>query len=446
MNKQTFKIIIVALILLVLSLTAYLIYENQFQADTNGNVFRGQVFDLYEQASDSQYKPVSGADVILVCNDEMPGTARFQGSTDGEGRFAIQITNPKPCDYQIYAGSGGYNYSNSGLINFVNNDAASLYEDRYIYIEKEVDIMHSTYFGSNFAKGYEGGYRLSNFDYSFFRNKVTLDHLLMPKAPKKANVTMPITIGDFWCDEYSIPQTFNVEIKAYAINSNWQDEPSSSAEVGTKTFQLSCQNNDMATIEFDIDLSSISQDLRYYTWVNGFRFDTQITNAEPAPYFIVPRSEDNNDQPVIRIEYSEFEDYKPSNSQCSLTWPTENHYITSGYGQRIHPITKKIKFHTGIDLRAPDGAPIFAADDGIVIAAGSTGAYGLQITVQHCNGIRTSYSHLKNNTIKVKAGDYVKEGTVIAGSDDTGFSKGSHLHFEVSKNNERVNPTTCLTN
>ncbi len=122
-----------------------------------------------------------------------------------------------------------------------------------------------------------------------------------------------------------------------------------------------------------------------------------------------------------------------------MIWPAPGYSrITSQYGMRRHPILKVNKMHTGIDIGAPQGAKVIAADDGKVIEAGWRGSYGQVVMINHGNGIVTLYAHL--SAYMVKAGDIVVKGQKIAEVGSTGMSTGPHLHFEVRKNGSTVNP------
>ncbi|MFA7077329.1 MAG: peptidoglycan DD-metalloendopeptidase family protein [Syntrophomonas sp.] len=123
----------------------------------------------------------------------------------------------------------------------------------------------------------------------------------------------------------------------------------------------------------------------------------------------------------------------------SYTWPTPGYTnITSAYGMRYHPILKKNKLHTGIDIGAPSGARIVAADGGSVIFSGWLGAYGNAIIIDHGAGISTLYGHQSSRLVSV--GAKVSKGQTIGKVGSTGWSTGPHLHFEVRKNGTPVNP------
>ncbi len=115
---------------------------------------------------------------------------------------------------------------------------------------------------------------------------------------------------------------------------------------------------------------------------------------------------------------------------------------TSGYGSRIDPIQHKEIKHPGFDLAAKTGTPVSAAAAGTVVSAGPAGTYGNLVTVRHSNGIETRYAHLSATT--VKAGDRVEQGQQIGNVGTTGYSTGPHLHFEVRKDGQAIDPAPFL--
>lgn len=110
----------------------------------------------------------------------------------------------------------------------------------------------------------------------------------------------------------------------------------------------------------------------------------------------------------------------------------------SGYGMRMHPIYKVRKFHSGCDFSAPMGTPVYATGDGTVRMADYDGGYGKCIEIDHGFGFVTKYAHLSAYTVKV--GQKVKRGQMIGRVGNTGTSVSPHLHYEVIKNGQKVNP------
>lgn len=115
---------------------------------------------------------------------------------------------------------------------------------------------------------------------------------------------------------------------------------------------------------------------------------------------------------------------------ASLPVPAQYFNITSPFGRRVHPITKTVKMHTGIDIGAPSGAPVFSAFNGVIIWSGQLGGYGTCIMVDH-GDIITLYGHL--SAITKARGTEVSAGDTIGLVGSTGMSTGPHLHFEVRK-------------
>jgi murein DD-endopeptidase MepM/ murein hydrolase activator NlpD len=112
--------------------------------------------------------------------------------------------------------------------------------------------------------------------------------------------------------------------------------------------------------------------------------------------------------------------------------------LTSGFGERFHPILGYVRFHDGVDLAAPAGTPIVAAADGRVMGAGWRGGYGQEVQIAHADGLETLYGHMSR--IATHAGEFVRKGEVIGYVGSTGLSTGPHLHFEVTRNGRPVNP------
>lgn len=120
-----------------------------------------------------------------------------------------------------------------------------------------------------------------------------------------------------------------------------------------------------------------------------------------------------------------------------MTWPVAGR-ITSGFGYRIHPILRFARLHKGVDFGAGWGSPIVAAADGRVSAAGWAGGYGRQVRIAHADGIGTSYSHM--SSIVAEPGSYVRRGQLIGYVGSSGLSTGPHLHYEVYRWGQAVNP------
>jgi len=124
-----------------------------------------------------------------------------------------------------------------------------------------------------------------------------------------------------------------------------------------------------------------------------------------------------------------------------LMWPTSGS-VTSPFGVRRHPVFRDMRQHNGIDIGAPHGATVVAADGGTVITSTYNSSYGNYIVISHGNGMTTLYAHLSSRSVSVGAN--VSKGQQIGLVGSTGISTGPHLHFEVSVNGQRINPTSRL--
>ncbi|HBE78798.1 MAG TPA: hypothetical protein DDW65_13635 [Firmicutes bacterium] len=122
-------------------------------------------------------------------------------------------------------------------------------------------------------------------------------------------------------------------------------------------------------------------------------------------------------------------------------WPVKGR-ITSYFGWRFHPILRKKKYHSGLDIAQPTGTPIAAADAGVVIFCGRNGGYGNMIALDHGNSISTVYGHCSE--ILVTNGQTVAKGDTIGKVGSTGLSTGPHLHFEVRKKGVPIDPLSLL--
>lgn len=116
--------------------------------------------------------------------------------------------------------------------------------------------------------------------------------------------------------------------------------------------------------------------------------------------------------------------------------------ISSRYGNRTDPFTKRRAFHAGLDMPAPTGTIVLAAGEGEVTFAGTKSGYGTMVEVTHGNGIVTRYGHLSATLVTV--GQLVQTGTPIAKVGSTGRSTGPHLHFEVRRGNQTLDPQSFL--
>lgn len=122
-------------------------------------------------------------------------------------------------------------------------------------------------------------------------------------------------------------------------------------------------------------------------------------------------------------------------------WPARGR-ITSRYGYRRSPFSGRREFHQGIDIAGPRGTPVVATGSGVVTYAGWRSGYGRVVIIDHGYGFKTLYGH--NDSIKVKVGQRVSKGQVIAYMGSTGRSTGPHVHYEVHVNGSPTNPANYM--
>lgn len=120
-----------------------------------------------------------------------------------------------------------------------------------------------------------------------------------------------------------------------------------------------------------------------------------------------------------------------------------NGKVTSEFGARIHPITKELSYHSGVDIAADSGTPIYAAFDGKVITAAYDQWNGNYLKLQHENGILTVYCHCEK--LNVEEGQIIRAGEIIGYVGSTGSSTGPHLHFELRINDISYDPQIALS-
>jgi len=118
--------------------------------------------------------------------------------------------------------------------------------------------------------------------------------------------------------------------------------------------------------------------------------------------------------------------------------PLDGGRMSSGYGMRNHPVLRKRARHSGIDLAATTGTPVYATADGIVGRANRFSSYGLYVSIDHGADLETRYAHMSR--LAVEKGERVKKGDIIGYVGSTGRSTGPHLHYEVRVSGQAVNP------
>ena len=135
-----------------------------------------------------------------------------------------------------------------------------------------------------------------------------------------------------------------------------------------------------------------------------------------------------------------YDENGKSSKRSIMKTPINGARLSSGYGNRKHPILGYTKMHRGLDFAAPLGTPVFAAGDGVVEKAGWNGSYGRYIRIRHTGTYKTAYAHLSRFNKNVRIGKRVLQGKTIGYVGSSGRSTGPHLHYEVLRNNKQINP------
>jgi len=116
--------------------------------------------------------------------------------------------------------------------------------------------------------------------------------------------------------------------------------------------------------------------------------------------------------------------------------------VTSGFTyRRMHPILREFRAHLGVDYRAPEGSPVVAVADGVVLSAGMAGASGRLVHLRHANGFESEYLHL--SAIAVRSGQHVRQGELIGRVGSSGLATGAHVDYRLKKNGAFINPVTA---
>lgn len=150
--------------------------------------------------------------------------------------------------------------------------------------------------------------------------------------------------------------------------------------------------------------------------------------------------QNNNMASELRFWQAEIE--RLESLPLSLPVTLNQVMISSLFGDRVDPVTKRKAFHAGIDFEVPPQTLIVSAGSGVVIFAGWDAQYGNTVVIRHRDGYASRYAHASE--LLVSEGTSVIKGQLIARSGNTGRSTGPHLHFEVTKNNQTINPSSFL--
>lgn len=160
--------------------------------------------------------------------------------------------------------------------------------------------------------------------------------------------------------------------------------------------------------------------------------------------FVEPISLNRFDNSLNQLDaaLSRLENVRQTAIKLPFGNPTPGHEITSGFGNRIDPFLGRLALHAGVDFQAETGLSVKSTGAGKVTFAGPSGGYGNMVEIDHGQGITTRYGHL--SSILVSVGDTVSTGDTIGRAGSTGRSTGPHVHYEVRRNGEPIDPMHFL--
>ena len=134
-----------------------------------------------------------------------------------------------------------------------------------------------------------------------------------------------------------------------------------------------------------------------------------------------------------------YDENGKSVKKALMKTPINGARLSSSFGMRKHPILGYNKMHRGTDFAAPEGTPIMASGDGVIVKAGWCGGGGNCVKIKHNKTYQTVYAHMKNFSNLAVPGNRIKQGQIIGYVGSTGLSTGPHLHYEVIENGKKIN-------
>lgn len=169
---------------------------------------------------------------------------------------------------------------------------------------------------------------------------------------------------------------------------------------------------------------------------------TESTQTQPKPLSALQEKTDAGGEDIALYKAAENTSFSPVATTYAPVQPVDSTNYTSYFGYRINPITNARSFHTGLDIAAPQGTKVKAVFSATVRKTGEDSHSGKYVILTHSDGLETFYCHLSK--ILAEEGAVLRQGETIALVGSTGWSTGPHLHFEVRKNGERLNPLWVL--
>lgn len=278
---------------------------------------------------------------------------------------------------------------------------------------------------------------LTNSDHNKIELKslsIYIDHCTKIIATKREN-------GEYESEKIIIPIKEIVSRKNIRFNIKNIDYMFEKYNINWRVVHAAKRMLDTAQINYTCDIDCI---VTYRTFV--LENDLQVQNAEIMKLEIISNAHDNSPNTTIYninldgrnvFANTQGKVYKDIVDRV-LAKPLKQCTVTSHFGKRYHPVYRKILHHNGADFYAPIGTTIYASAAGTVVQCGFASGYGKYIKIKHNGGLCTTYAHLSK--IFVSNNQIVQCGDVIGLSGNTGRTTGPHLHYEVMKNGQYVNP------
>ena len=201
-------------------------------------------------------------------------------------------------------------------------------------------------------------------------------------------------------------------------------------------------------IEFDVvyeDNSSLYKDeyrIKNYGIYGSKEITAELVKRDGKELGKVILDESIVSEPVTKVVYKGTKNPPPRIGTGTFSKPLNRGTITSGYGSRYHPVYRIYKKHSGVDIAAPYGTPVLASDGGKVIFAGWKSGYGKCVIVDHGGNLSSLYAHM--SSINVSVGEKIYKGKTVGKVGSTGTSTGNHVHFEIRKLGNDVNPSSYI--
>ena len=203
-------------------------------------------------------------------------------------------------------------------------------------------------------------------------------------------------------------------------------------------------------------IDALGERLIDITNINGDEFDFSVVPAVGGPgtlgeSYQAPEIQSVLDKLASRIDRREqqlevLDDLLLANKIKTDTFvagrPIKRGWMSSRYGKRTDPFNGRLAWHAGVDFAGKEGSDVIAVASGVVTWASDRYGYGKLVEINHGNGYKTRYAH--GAELKVKLGDVVRKGDVVAAMGSSGRSTGPHVHFEVYKNGRTVDPAAYL--